>query len=59
MVPASLRADVLWNEQSTGGEESEEESEITEGEDNVEFGGNSGIYYAMTGELNVVQLSDK
>ena len=57
-VTASLREDVHWVEQSTDGEESEE-SEMTEGEDNVELCGNSGLYYAMTSNFNVVPLIDK
>ena len=52
------RAEVHWDEASTDGEESEEELEMTEGEDNVELhGSNSGLYYAMTGD--VVPLIDK
>ena len=52
------RAEVHWDEASTDGEESEEELEMTEGKDNVELGGsNSGLYYAMTGD--VVPLTDK
>ena len=35
------RAEVHWDEASTDGEESEEELEMTEGEDNVELDGNS------------------
>ena len=51
------RAEVHWDEASTDGEESEEELEMTEGEDNVELDGNSGLYYAMTGDA--VPLIDK
>ena len=50
----TARAEVHWDEASTDGEESEEELEMTEGEDNVELSGNSGFYCAMTG--NVVPL---
>ena len=45
------RAEVRRDEASTNGEESEEELEMTEGEDNVELGGNSGLYYATTGDV--------
>ena len=38
------RAEVHWDEASADGEESEEGLEMTEGEDNVELGGNSGLY---------------
>ena len=52
------RTEVHWDEASIDGEESEEELEMTKGEDNVELGGsNSGLYYAMTGD--VVLLIDK
>ena len=51
------RAEVHWDEASTEGEESEEELEMTEGEDNVELGGNLGLYYAITGD--VAPLIDK
>ena len=34
-----------------GWEESEKELEMTEGEDNVELIGNSGLYCAMTGDM--------
>ena len=46
------RAEVHCDEASTDGEESEEELEMTEGEDNVELGGNSGLYYAITGDVS-------
>ena len=45
------RAEVYWDEAGTDGEEAEEELEMTEGEDNVELGGNSGLYSAMTGDV--------
>ena len=51
------RAEVHWDKASTDEEESEEELEMTEGEDNVELGRNSGLYYAITGD--VVPLIDK
>ena len=41
------------------GNESEAVLEITEGEDNMGLCGNSGLCYAMTGNLNVVPLIDK
>ena len=49
--------EVHWDEASTDGEESEEELEMTEGEDNVELDGNSGLYCAKTGD--VVPLIDR
>ena len=51
------RVEVHWDEAITEGEESEEELEMTEGEDNVELGGNLGLYYAITGD--VAPLIDK
>ena len=56
---ASLRKDAQWDEQSTDRGGAEEELEMTEGADNVEFCGNSDLYYAMTGNLGVVPLIDK
>ena len=46
----AARAKVDWDDASRDGEKSEEELEMTEGEDNVEFpvDGNSDLYYAMT-----------
>ena len=44
----AARAEAHWDEAGTDGEESEEDLEITEGEDNVEFDGNSGLHYSMT-----------
>ena len=48
---ATARAEIHWDEASTYGGKSEEELEMTEGEDNVELSGNSGLYCAMTGNL--------
>ena len=52
----AARIEVHWDEVSMDGEGSEEKPETTEDEDNVEVGGNSGLYYAMTGD--VVPLID-
>ena len=49
------RAQVHRDEANMDGEESEEE--MTEGEDNVELSGNSGLYCAMAGD--VVPLIDE
>lgn len=43
----TARTEVHWDEAGTNGE-SEEELEMTEGEDNVELSGNSGPYCAVT-----------
>ena len=48
---ATSRAEVRWDEASTDEEESEEELEMTEGEDDVELSGNSDLYCAMTGDV--------
>ena len=53
---ATARAEVRWDEASTDEEESEEELEMTEGEDNVRLSGNLGLYCAMT--CDVVPLID-
>ena len=53
----TARAEVHCDEASTDGDESGEELEMTESEDNVELGGNSGFCYPMTGD--VVLLIDK
>ena len=47
---ATARGEVHWDEESTDGAESEEELEMTEGENNVELSGNSRLYCAMTGD---------
>ena len=48
---ATARGEVHWDEESTVGVESEEELEMTEGEDNVELSGKPGLHCAMTGDL--------
>ena len=40
-----------WDEQSTGGEESEEGLEMTAGQDNVELSGNLGLYHAIARDV--------
>ena len=42
----AARAEAHWDETGTDGEESEGELEMTEGEHNVELGGNPSLYYA-------------
>ena len=41
---ATARGEIHWDEASTDGEELEEELEMTEGKENVELSGNSGLY---------------
>ena len=53
----TARAEVHWDEASTDGEESEAGLEMTEGEDNVELSGNSGLYCAIPG--NIASLIDE
>ena len=43
----------------TNGEKSDEELEMTEGEDNAELSGNSGLYCAVTGDVAPLNVFER